>query len=224
MTVHSLRAFFNRRFPIWEGHVRKALGKLADTIEKHENNAIRIAKATLDFTDAVCTGFSASAFGAELLAEIERGCTPPRKGKPAALQNLGKLLLADPNHRGAAKFLRRLAEEVKGNPQFKGVRIDYPREFWDAVSLGKFADVQDGLSEIARRRRVSPSAAPHQAISTVHKAKGLEHNSVIVVPCDANHFPDTPKGRRLLYVALSRPTHRLMLVLPTVNSTPLLSR
>jgi len=42
------------------------------------------------------------------------------------------------------------------------------------------------------------------AISTIHKAKDLECESVIVMPCDARTFPDKHDARCLLYVALSR--------------------
>lgn len=222
-TVGALRAFFNRRFPIWEGHVRKALVKLATAIEKHEGDAIQIANATLKFTDALCTGFSASAFGNELVSEIGRGCTPSRRGKPGTLQSLGKFLLEEPNHRGVSKFLRRLAHEARNNSTFKDVRIDYSREFSDGIALGAFGGVQEGMSEIARRRTRTRSAPPPQAISTVHKAKGLERRTVIIMPCDRHHFPDTPKARRVLYVALSRPTDQLTIVASKADQSPLFS-
>jgi DNA helicase-2/ATP-dependent DNA helicase PcrA len=53
---------------------------------------------------------------------------------------------------------------------------------------------------------------PPKAISTIHKAKGLECDGVIVMPCDAKTFPDSSEARCLLYVALSRAKKRLLLV------------
>lgn len=222
MTVDALRAFFNRRFPIWEGHVRNALAKLTTAIEKDTGDPIKVAVAVLRFTDSVCTGFTHSAFGKDLLTEIGRGCTPPRKGKPAILQELGKLILAEPDHRGVAKFLRRLRLASRSTPAFHCVRIDYAREFTDAIALGAHTDVQSGLSEIARRRATTRSHPPGQAISTVHKAKGLERPNVLLLPCDKTHFPDTPKSRRVLYVAISRATKHLTLVVPNTEPSPLL--
>ena len=62
---------------------------------------------------------------------------------------------------------------------------------------------------------------PARAISTIHKAKGLECDSVIVMPCDAKTFPDKADARCLLYVALSRPKRRLALVMSKDNPSPL---
>ena len=220
-TVGALLPFFNGRFPIWEGHVRDELAKLAAALGKSSGNAIRTTEATLRFVKTVCTGFSPSQFGNTLLSEVKRGCTPARKGKPAALQELGRLLIEEPDHRGVANFLRRLAEFTKKDPSFKKVRIDYPREFRDAVALGEFDDVNLAVTEIARRRTVRRPAPPKRAISTVHKAKGLERSRIILLPCDAKHFPDTLKARRLLYVALSRATAKLMIVVSPSERSPL---
>jgi DNA helicase-2/ATP-dependent DNA helicase PcrA len=59
-------------------------------------------------------------------------------------------------------------------------------------------------------------------LSTVHKAKGLECDRVLVLPCDGNHFADKPEHRCLLYVALSRPVRELALVVPQHDPSPLL--
>lgn len=212
MTVRALRSFFNRRFPIWEGHVRQSLWKLAEAVVKGENDAVRITNATVKFTESVCTGFSATAFGDVLLSEVQAGCTQSRRGKPGTLQDLGRLLIEEPNHRGVSKFLRHLAHHANENPAFQGIRIDLTREFWDAVALGAYANVEEGMMEIARRRSLKHTGPPLQAISSVHKAKGLECSDVVLMPCDEAHFPNNAMARRLLYVALSRPTKRLTIV------------
>ena len=47
-------------------------------------------------------------------------------------------------------------------------------------------------------------------VSTIHKSKGLEYQSVIIVdPRDNGPEEDLAEGTRLLYVALTRPTHDL---------------
>ena len=53
---------------------------------------------------------------------------------------------------------------------------------------------------------------PMQAISSIHKAKGLECEHSMVVPCDDRHFSDNAKNRCLLYVALNRASRSLTLV------------
>lgn len=59
---------------------------------------------------------------------------------------------------------------------------------------------------------------PSKFISTVHKAKGLEADHVLLVPCDKAHFGDAEEKRCLLYVALSRAKKSLTIV--TSMSTP----
>jgi len=79
------------------------------------------------------------------------------------------------------------------------------------------------LAEITHRRTLFAPKPPEKAISTIHKAKGLECNSVIVMPCDARTFPDKPDARCLLYVALSRAKSRLLLVVSRNSPSPLLT-
>ena len=85
-----------------------------------------------------------------------------------------------------------------------------------------FETPEIGLADLAHRRAYSRPKPPDRAISTVHKAKGLECDSVILVPCDLKTFPDKPDARCLLYVALSRAKRELMLVVSRSNPSPLL--
>lgn len=220
-TVLALRAFFNGRLPIWEGHVRDALDRLATTTQEHAGDPGTITEAAVAFLGEVCKGFSASTFGNVLVAEVRAGCTAARRGKPATLQALGRLLLAEPNHRGVAKLLRRVSVLMETDPLFADVRLDYRREFWDAVTLGDFATPDAGVAEISRRRTARHPAPPDRAISTIHKAKGLECEAVLLVPCDATTFPDTPAARRKLYVAMSRAAAALTFVVSRANRSPL---
>lgn len=87
-TVHALRSFFNRRLPIWEGHVRDSLTVLADATQKCQGNATEIAQAVVSFLDRVATGFSPSAYSKTFLAEVADGCVAKKSKKPATLQTL----------------------------------------------------------------------------------------------------------------------------------------
>jgi hypothetical protein len=220
-TVGAVNAFFNRRLPIWEGHVRDALPRLADKVQQNIGNAAAITEALVCFLEAVCTGFSRSAFGNKLIDEVAAGCVARRSGMPGRLQSLGRLLLEQPDHKGVAKALCALAELTQSDGAFQCVRIDYRREYWEGMSLGAFGDCDEGFAEIARRRTGSRVMPPAKAISTVHKAKGLERPHVMIISCDAELFPDTPAARRLLYVAMSRATQSLTIVVPRTNPSPL---
>jgi DNA helicase-2/ATP-dependent DNA helicase PcrA len=166
-------------------------------------------------------GFSPSAFGDMFEQEVQESCTRSRKGKAARVQELARHLVLEPDHRGVARMLARLSELRKGDVAFGGIEVDCVREFWDAVRLGEFEALDAGLAEITHRRAYSRPKPPPRAISTIHKAKGLECDSVIVLPCDGRAFPDKEEARCLLYVALSRAKKHLMLVVSRANPSPL---
>ena len=46
-------------------------------------------------------------------------------------------------------------------------------------------------------------------------------SDVVRVPCSKATFPDTDLSRRLLYVAISRASHKLLIVASKKNSSPL---
>lgn len=220
-TVAALRAFFGRRLPIWEGHVRENLSTLVAGLQAHKGRPTDIARAVITFINHVATGFSPSAFGDEFLAEVSGGCVLKRRGKPATLQSLGRILVDHPDHKGVALMLDRLSQLAAADLAFKAVKVDYCHEFWDAVRLGQFDDVDEGLAEISRRRTYARPSLPNKAISTIHKAKGLECSDVLIMPCDAQHFRDSPGSRRRLYVAMSRATRSLTLVVSRRDPSPL---
>jgi DNA helicase-2/ATP-dependent DNA helicase PcrA len=218
--VAALRPFFKRRIPLWEGHTRKGLEALVDLLATPQTPEA-LAKGILKFMGKVGTGFSASAFGNALQKEAREGCTSTRRGKPAKIQSLAQLLVDQPDFRGVAKVLARIAALRESDNDFHDVQIDHWKEFWEAISLGEYATVEEGLSHVAHKRTYSRPSPPAKSLSTVHRAKGLECDDVLLVACDADQFPDTPAGRYLLYVALSRAKKRLMIVIPRSNPTPL---
>lgn len=220
-TARSLRGFFNRRIPLWEGHTRSGLEILVDTILANPQDRAALAEGVVKFMGCVGKGFSPSSFGDRFTKEARDGCTAPCSGKPAVIQDLARFLVAECDHRGIAKMLRRLSELKATDTNFFGIELDCRREFWDAIHLGDFESADVGLAEITHRRTYSRPKPPQKAISTIHKAKGLECESVIVMPCDARNFPDKMEARCLLYVALSRAKSRLMLVVSRANPTPL---
>jgi DNA helicase-2/ATP-dependent DNA helicase PcrA len=154
--------------------------------------------------------------------EIREGCTTARRGKPAKLQGLARLLLEYPDHRGVAAVLKRLADLAENDVDFADVKLDCNREFWDATRLGDFPTIEDGLAEITHRRNYARPKPPAKSISIIHKAKGLECDAAILMPCDRSTIPENSASRCLLYVALSRARRRLMIVVSRQNPSPLL--
>jgi DNA helicase-2/ATP-dependent DNA helicase PcrA len=219
--VTALRAFFNRRLPIWEGHVRESLSTLAAHCAAHQGNAEALARGTLTFMSSVASGFSPTAFGNRFVLEAQQECAKPCNGKPQHLQAMARHIVECPDHRGVARALNHLRGLSANEAGFADIHIHHPREFAEAIQLGRFEDPDDGFAEIARRRTHARPQLPVKAISTIHKAKGLEFENVMVLPCDADNFSNTKASRARLYVALSRATRSLMLVVSKAKPSPL---
>jgi DNA helicase-2/ATP-dependent DNA helicase PcrA len=221
-TVQALRSFFNRRLPVWEGHTRDALSSLVNALEVDQGNPTAVASAAVSFVQEVSVGFTQSGFTNVLLDEVAAGCSAKRKLKRATLQDLGKFIIEQPDHRGVARMLERLSQLIANDRAFSTIVLDHPREFREAIHLGGFDQCNEGLAEIGRRRTYARPMPPTRALSTVHKAKGLEWEHVVVMPCDRQHFADTPTARCLLYVAMSRATCSLTLVVSRKDLSSLL--
>lgn len=222
-TGRSFRGFFNRRIPLWEGHTRPGLERLVDALAAGKCDRAALAAAVVAFMGEVGKGFSPSVFGDRFEKEVREGCTGNCRGKPAVIQELARFLVAETNHCGVAKMLRRLSELTNTDVNFADIKVDCRKEFWEAIRLGDFDTADGGLAEITHRRIYAHPKPPEKSISTIHKAKGLECDSVIVMPCDAKTFPDKPEARCLLYVALSRAKNRLMLVVSRNSPSPLVT-
>ena len=220
-TAQSLRSFFNRRILLWEGHTRSGLEQLVNALRAGIGDPLAVSKAVVTFMNDVGKGFSPSAFGNKFEQEAREGCSAKRRDKPAKIQALARFLVAEPDHHGVAKVLRRLSELKKSDDDFRDIEIDHYKEFWDAINLGAFDTPDAGMTEITHRRSYLRLKPPEKAISTIHKAKGLQCDSVIVLPCDAVTFPDKDEARCLLYVALSRAKNCLQFVLSRDNPSPL---
>ena len=222
-TACAVRAAFGRAIPLWEGHTRDALDQLVlDMSNAAPGDRAAFAAAFVTFMGRRGSGFSPTAFGNRFLAEVEAGCRKNTIGKPALIQSLARLVMDDPSHRGVSAALRRVGElKAAGELLLADVKTDCEREFREASRLGGYATADEGLADISHRRTYARPSPPPRAISTIYKAKGLECGSVILLPCDKHTFPDKPDARCLLYVALSRATDRLMLVLSRQNPSPL---
>jgi len=180
-----------------------------------------IARAAVEFVERTTTGFTASGYSNRMLAEIQGGCVAQCRSKPEKLQRLGRILLERPDHRGVADFLAALRDLIRTEDSFGSIKIDHTREFADAMSLAHFDGADQALAEIARRRAHSRQQLPSKALSTIHKAKGLEFDHVVLAGCDRVHFSNTEAARAKMYVALSRATKTLALMVSRVVPTPL---
>ncbi len=220
--VRSMRSFWNRRIPIWEGHTRDALSVLLTDIESADGEAVKAGEALVKFMSSIAKGFSASTHGNTLKAEIESSCAKARKGKPGNIQTLARILLEEPSHVGISKAIGTIDQFIASSAAgFAEVKVDLKREFWEAQRLAQYEDASQGYAETTMRRNVMRPKPLAKTLSTVHKAKGLECSNTMIMHCDRGSFGDTIYGRCKLYVALSRAKSSLAIVLPETNPSPL---
>jgi len=172
---------------------------------------------------AIGIGFTAAAFGNRFMQELETGCAVPCRGKPAHLQGLARLILETPNHLGVGAALDRIQQLMAAEPTFGSITIDLRREFSEARRIHTHPELGAVLAQLTHQRTARALQPPAQALSSVHKSKGLETRHAIVIPCDTDHFADNERSRCLLYVALSRASETLHLVVPRDGASPLLA-
>lgn len=217
----ALRSFFHRSLPLWEGHVRDDLAALVTHCRDHIGNSEELARGTVTFLGRVASGFTPSDQGKILIAEAASGCTGKRKLRSAMIQSMAQHLVAQPDHQGVAHALGRLRELIATESEFSNVHVHHSRELGEAIQLSDFDDPDDGFAEIARRRTHARPRLPDRAISTIHKAKGLEFDNVLLLPCDSQTFTATPRSRAKLYVAMSRAKRSLTMVVSRAKPSPL---
>lgn len=89
-----------------------------------------------------------------------------------------------------------------------------------AIRIEKDDEALQALYETAGARRHTLRLAP-RIVTTIHKAKGREFRHVALPFVSATEFPDNHAGRRRFYVALTRVSKRLELMIPEENPSPL---
>ncbi|ESQ87346.1 hypothetical protein ABAC460_20190 [Asticcacaulis sp. AC460] len=222
--VRNISAFWGHQHPIWEGHTRDALEELVRSLKAAGGSPTKVGAAFLAFVYATTKGFTASSHGDAYAKELVDGCTKARKGKPAEIQMLAKIIMAQPDHKGVSACLLALKTLMQAeHVAVPDAKILLVREFNEAMRLCASDDIDRSFTVISQSRTHGSHRPPDRSISTVHKAKGLECKNVMVMLCDKASFANTAYKRRLLYVALSRPIETLTLVLCRKNPTPLLT-
>lgn len=77
------------------------------------------------------------------------------------------------------------------------------------------------LDEVVARIK-SGARRLKRCVSTIHKAKGLEYDNVLIANFSAAHFGNDEMSRRLAYVALSRARQSITILVPGNSPSPLL--
>jgi DNA helicase-2/ATP-dependent DNA helicase PcrA len=160
--------------------------------------------------------------GDRLLEEVRNGAVRPTTGVPANLQAVARCLVKDPSHSGVATALNLMKGFAESKAVgFDNMKIDLRSEFNDAIRFSQFAGADEAFSEIARKRSYSHPSPSKRVLSSIHKAKGLECDNVLIMACDKAQFTTTSYAKCKMYVAISRAKKSLTLVIPDTNPSPL---
>ncbi|RYY23970.1 MAG: helicase [Sphingomonadales bacterium] len=218
--VAGINGYLRRTLPIWEGHRRSSLDALVRACEASSGNAAALAVAVRAFIEGTVTGFTSS-IAQRFEHEVATSAGGRCRGMPLELQTMARLLLDYPDHRGVSRSIRHLKEALGHCDAMSDIKINMQREFNEACRLDEFEGAAAGHAELTRRRTMAKTFMPRRLISTVHKAKGLEVANVLLMPCDATTFAGSEYKRCLLYVALTRATNSLTLVVSRERPSPL---
>lgn len=208
--VKSLAQVSAWRLKVNEGATLEHLDGLIDAAQHPDRSGATLSTKLLAFFQSIGAGISdklRAGLEARLLESIEADHAGSIQ---KAWLDIFECVYMEPDHRGLAKAMTMLRDRPP-----KGYTLRLHDHAWALRSLADATDPRSRLSALSRlRRRRRPA---HLVASTIHKAKGLEFQNVLVCPVDHHQYPPGRVGARLLYVAISRSTRALTLVLSTDN-------
>ena len=193
-----------------EGAVLEHLDQLLVEQEATDVTPARLSVAFMNFACEIGSGFP-KALRAGLVGRTGGTLDLQRAGsKQEPWLRALSAIYAHPDHQGLATAMDHLMGTTP-----KGYRVRLPDHARTLRALGRTDDPRGHLLSLSRLRR--RGTLPEFSVSTVHKAKGLEFRRVLICPADQQQYPSGRYGARLLYVAMSRATHRLTIVTDTAS-------
>jgi UvrD-like helicase family protein len=115
-----------------------------------------------------------------------------------------------------------IARHIASNPpQWLTIRMPATLRLLGQTRPRSEDDPLECLDQIIARIKAG-ARRPSRSASTIHKAKGLEFDHVLISNFSAAHFGDDEMSRRLAYVALSRARHSITVLVPGDSPSPLL--
>lgn len=196
-----------------EGAQLGELDTLIQEMDTQVGDPKRIACAFLDFLSVVGVGLT-RAISDGLRARLGEQINRDRVGRnQVSWLDCLEPIYVSPDHRGAAMAMRKVRDTRPS-----GYTIRLGNHVWALCAFDQTDDPRAFLSTLGRIRR--RRKWPPKMVSTIHKAKGLDFDHVLLCPVDRHQYPNGVFGSRLLYVALSRARRSIRLVLATDAPSP----
>lgn len=133
------------------------------------------------------------------------------------LEQLG-VVYADP---GLPAFCATAKAIVEAPPDWLTVRMPASMRLIGLSRPGSGDNAIECLDAVVGRIKAGARRLS-RTVSTVHKAKGLEYDHVLIGNFSASHFGDDEVSRRVAYVALSRARLSITILVPADQPSPLL--
>jgi DNA helicase-2/ATP-dependent DNA helicase PcrA len=191
---------------------RDTVKALCDAAEDARN----LATIVVETLSSSTIGFDASRKTQCLSALKASGIDAGRKKSVATILDALNEIYSKPSVATACRALGKIMR----NPPDWLKRAKFPRNLDAIAAIGDSSeDPRDTLESIVAHDRQLARTAP-RTISTIHKAKGLEYEAVLLWNFSSKDFPMDRKSAKLLYVAISRPTNQLILVAPGQSLSP----
>lgn len=161
-----------------------------------------------------------------LKAQLNEACQSDainlgRKKKAAPLAAICQIIYNQPDQLG---FVRAFDEAVQQRSELGWTPI-HKDLIYLLMSAGADAGTNDlavAMQARAQARRRRPVGG--RRLMTIHKSKGREFETVVLPYVAANSFKIDARDARLLYVAMTRATRHLHLMLPSENPSPWFSK
>lgn len=201
---------------LYEGSQLDHVYETFDRLEASLGTPRQMSTILLDLIAGTCTGLTA-AYRHRIEQSLgERDLNPGRQHVVRPVIEILQLFYATPTFSSVARACRALLEAP---PAF--LRIERPAAFRILCALlGKDAVPDEALQDAVQAYKAA-TRRPDFAVSTIHRAKGLQFDHVLLSNVSSSHFSDDVRGRRLLYVAISRCRRSLTIVLPEQNASAL---
>jgi DNA helicase-2/ATP-dependent DNA helicase PcrA len=144
-------------------------------------------------------------FGAAVLGDLRESDVPlvtTRTGPPVEL-------FAYTDHGACIASLADALTALAHEEPLASVALLTPSRELSDLYAGGLAECE--VPRLHQVRRQDFRFSPGIEITEVEQVKGLEFDYVVLVGVDAEHYPATPKARRLLHVGATRAVHQLWL-------------
>jgi hypothetical protein len=177
-----------------------------------------LAKCLVTHIESISTGLDAGKLKAVLRALRSDRITFGRHQILRPFLQQLEALYADP---GVAIFCATAKVIVETPPDWLTIRMPASMRLIALSRPGPEDDPVVCLDAVIAR--IKAGARRHlRMVSTVHKAKGLEYDHVLIGNVSASHFGDDELSRRIAYVALSRARRSITMLVPADQPSPLL--